>query len=145
LQGGDLAAGQEAPTATPIGAEAAQPVGIGVGGENQVGLHALGRGRGAIHRLGHFRVRRLDDVGELAVGRHLFLDRRHAEALVDEHFHGRHGADAVQGREDNLDLVKARRLHHALMADKIHIGLVRRLIEEMHPAAAQGFGATPGP
>ena len=63
-----------------------------------------------------------------------------AEALLGQAPPGRHGADAVQRREDDLDLVVLRRRHQALLAAQIDVGLVRLLIEEVDAAAARASG-----
>ena len=123
-----------------VGDHRAEAVGVRIGGQHQVGLVPGGQRGGPVHRLGHFRVGRLGDVGELAVRRHLLRDGDDAEALADERLHRRHGADAVQRREDDLEVVVSRRRHQALLAAQVDVGVVRRLVEEVDAAGAHRLG-----
>ena len=139
-QRGDLVAGEITPVALPVGSQGSEAVGVGIGGQGQVGGVATGRVPRPVHRDRHFRIGRLGDIGKLPVRRHLFLDWNDGKALLDEDLHGGHGADAVQGGEDDLDLVLLRRGNKALTATQLEVSLVRPVIEEVDPAAAHGFG-----
>src|SRR5207302_5822531 len=94
---------------------------------------------GPVHRRGHFRVWRLRDIGELPIGRHLFLDRADAEALSYEGFHCRRGTDAVQRSEYDLELVEARRPHQALPPRQLDVRPVRSVIEKANLAEAHSL------
>ena len=127
------------PVAVFVGHHRAEAVGVGIGGEDEIGLVLASEDSGAVHRFRHFRVRRLGDVGELAIRRHLLGDRQDAEALFDECFHGGQSADAVQRREDDLEILVLRRRHEAGFAAQIDVSAVRRLIEPVQPAGTLGL------
>ena len=63
------------------------------------------------------------------------FDRDDPKPQSLEGFHGGHGADPMQWREHDLDLIKARRRHQALLAAQVEVSLVRRLIQPVDPAS----------
>ena len=135
----DLIAREEVKMAYLVRGHRAETIGIGIGGQDEVRLQALRQRLGPVHRFRKFGIGQLGHVRELPVRLHLLLDGTHAEALLHEHLHRRHAADALQRREDDLNLVEARRLDQALLTAHIDVRLVRNLIERMHLAAANSL------
>ena len=139
-QGSDLVAGHKLEPSLrspvlvrliPLGIMAPSRSASGSVESTRSALEGLCQGGGPVHGRGHLGIGGAGDVGKQPVGRHLLLDRRDAETLLDQHLQAGHRADAVQRREDDLDLVEAGRRQQALPGDQFDVGPVRPVVEEM--------------